>query len=68
LMWYRTKGPCNRTLPLVFGLTSTSMTKQLLFAKKCLFVVLRDYVPRMPSVDRVRQYMEAIGDIPMFPA
>jgi DDE superfamily endonuclease len=61
LMWYRTKGPCNRTLPLVFGLTFTSMMKWLLFAKKCLFVALRDYAPRMPSVTKVQQYMEAIG-------
>ena len=37
------------------------MTKWLLFAKKCLFVVLRDHAPKMPPVDRIQQYMEAIG-------
>jgi DDE superfamily endonuclease len=48
-------------LPLVFGLTFTSMTKWLLFAKKCLFVALRDFAPKIPATDKVRQYMEAFG-------
>jgi hypothetical protein len=54
LMWYRTKGPCNRMLPLVFGLTFTSMMKWLLFAKKCLFVALRDYTPSTMQISTTK--------------
>ena len=33
LVWYRMKGPCNRTLVMIFGQTSTPLYKWLKFAR-----------------------------------
>jgi DDE superfamily endonuclease len=62
LMWYRTKGPLNRSFPLIFGLTNTPMERWLLFAKVCLLQALVNYKPTMPSGEQCEEYVKAICD------
>ena len=56
LVWYRTKGPCNRTLPLIFGQTSTPLYKWLKFARCIMLSVYMDDADakiRLPTADEV---------------
>ena len=62
LMWYRTRGPSNRALPLVFGLTFTPMERWLRLGKLCLFVALSDFAPKGSSAEDIQKYMNAIGE------
>jgi hypothetical protein len=61
LIWYRTTGPINRSLPLIFGLTQTPLERWLKFGKRCLFVALKDYKPKLPSADDIAAYKDAIA-------
>jgi hypothetical protein len=61
LMWYRTTGAVNRSLPLIFGLTQTPMDRWLRFGKRCLFVALDNFKPKLPSADDVQAYKQALS-------
>lgn len=61
LMWFRTKGAMSRTLPLVFGLTFTPMVRWLCFGKRCLFVALSDFKPKLPDEFQCNRYKGAIA-------
>jgi hypothetical protein len=61
LIWYRTTGPINRSFPLMFGLTQTPLERWLKFGKRCLFVALHDYIPKLPSAEDVQAYKNAIS-------
>ena len=61
LVWYRTTGAVNRTLPLIFGLTESPMERWLRFGKRCLFVALQEYKPTLPSAEEIAAYKHAIG-------
>ena len=65
LMWYRTRGPCSRTLAMMFGLTSTPMYKWLKFSMKVLLHALSrntDYMVKKPTYEEVRFYQSAIAE------
>ena len=64
LVWYHTKGSCNRTLPLIFGQTSTPLYKWLKFKRCILLSVLiddDDSKIRLPNTEEVRSFQAAIG-------
>jgi hypothetical protein len=61
LLWYRTTGAVNRSLPLIFGLTQTPTDRWLKFGRRCLFVALQQYKPTLPLAEDVEAYKEAIS-------
>jgi hypothetical protein len=61
LLWFRTTGAVNRSLPLIFGLTQTPMDRWLKFGRRCLFVALQHYKPTLPSAVDVEAYKGAIS-------
>ena len=65
LTWFRTKGPCNRTLVLMFGQTSTPLYKWLKFARCILLSVLVEHKDAQictPTAEEVVSFQRAIGN------
>ena len=64
LAWFRTKCPCNRSLVMIFGQTSTPLYKWLKFARCVLLSVLMDDPDsqiRSPTAEEVASFQAAIG-------
>ena len=61
LMWYRTKGPLNRSFPLIFGVTNSPMHRWLKLSKVCLLKALQKYKPTAPTAQQCEAYCEAIA-------
>ena len=64
LTWFCTKGPCNQTLVMIFGQTSTPLYKWLKFARCVLLLVVtedEDAQICSPTAEEVASFQAAIG-------
>ena len=64
LTCFHTKGPCNRTLIMIFGQTSTPLYKWLKFARCVLLSVLTEDENSQicsPTAEEVASFQAAIG-------
>ena len=64
LVWYCTKGPCNRILVMIVGQTSTLLYKWVKFARCILLLALMEdqnskYLA--PTAEQIHNFQEAIG-------
>ena len=61
--WYRTTGPCTRTLALAFGLTSSQMYEWLKYGRRVLLKImmgLEEAAVSLPTKEEIQNYTVAI--------